>query len=253
MEPKKILVNLYAVKNGLIGANRDVLFKLMRVMRNTDKIRCIIGLCELSYSWKNNGKFCWVCNNIIPKMVCFPDKENRILVKENRTVVVSVKEHAFIAIDELIDRPIVMRLDCMFPDPKSIFSLGIIACTPNNPYGDLSNLGTQAEYSQLGHVDQVTPECGNNEISHQDLVGMEVDIQNRRLDFYLNNIRQPVALSGIPRSLKFKVWLAGKDMTFRLLSFRRVPRPSYTTARVADVNTRLKPGVQARLVPWKDR
>lgn len=53
------------ISNGLVDLNRDVLMRLVKIIRNEKKIRDIIGMTTVFYSWSKSHVFCWAragCN-----------------------------------------------------------------------------------------------------------------------------------------------------------------------------------------------
>lgn len=75
------------VLNGLVDLNRDIVMKLLKIIKNETKIRNIIGVSQIFYDWSKKPVFRWVHSSKVLPVRFITTKQNRynVIMKDNPT------------------------------------------------------------------------------------------------------------------------------------------------------------------------
>jgi hypothetical protein len=110
---------------------------------------------------------------------------------------------------------------------------------------------------------------GNNKYENGDLISFEINMFNKSIHFFINEILQPVSCSGIPSSIFFwvlfflfffiflikcKVWSMCKGDEFEFISLRRIQSSSVLNTTSAPIyNIYSDPDIlKSRIIKWLD-
>lgn len=207
-----IVPDVFEVKNGFCGLQRNICVELICYSNNHKKIRAIIGMDEQNYSWTKKPFFKWKINSVIPKIVTDLSVQNAndVIVSEKTLSIQKCSNHSgwtWAFLDKVLESnhgvySVFMR--CIKPSFFNI-AVGIMVVSETLPFGDCGDESMFAKYYCHGEVFQKGSSYGNHPWKENDIVGLELDTDERTLRFAVNGVRQALEYRGVPPRVLFCV------------------------------------------------
>lgn len=198
--------------NGLVDLNRDIVMKLIRIIRDKKKARNIIGMTETFYVWTKQRVFRWAMNSLlVPKefkwSTVFKGKEVEVL-DEGKTALLEKYGRNIVTMgDSRIVNGVVkisVKVGMWYGETYSTgYMFGILSRLPR-----FYNLAPGYEFCGWGLKDDFSVYYEGERMAEAvsrffdgDLVTMRVDITRGDLEFWING-RKCAELHDVPEIKK---------------------------------------------------
>ncbi|KAA6391583.1 MAG: hypothetical protein EZS28_012889 [Streblomastix strix] len=243
-EYPQVIPHEYNVAGGLLGLGQDTLVDLLSEMIEFQDAVQFVGVNKNTLQLKNHPRF----KQIIESINNNSDLENpdptgqRVLLEQIGDLlwkaVALKKENLSVSLNKAISEGIhrvEVRFEKCTSGKYSQGAVGIMKADYQIPYpcGPRSEPHRRSMLNYYGHVGNVyfngISTYGNVKFKDGELIAMELNADVGTLHFFVDEIQQPIFMSGINEAVKFYFYIYNKDSSFSIVSLKKLQIPTAKT------------------------
>lgn len=217
------------MNDGLNGFQRDLVHLLLTHIKTEKKAIQLLGLSLEFYLFSKHTRFNWAISSVFPLIRSHPLCNEAMLPTGRKMLVKNVNgpfNCAFGVVVKKIEGG-VWRIDASFLKTSDSSAFGVVRCTPSFPFGDINSINEYCYYESCGGCYQGGCCWGNNPFGKGKVISIQCDMVEKKLYFFLENLRQPVSFKNIPSSVMFFIRCNTRGNAFEFIALRRIKYSPY--------------------------
>ncbi|KAA6386311.1 MAG: hypothetical protein EZS28_018161 [Streblomastix strix] len=237
LEYPQVVPHEYNIINGLPGVGQDILLEILSEMKHIQDRIQYVGVCKKTLQLKNLQRFVQIVQKFIeqgfPIAIHNPDPTDIDLIDIDdvqKKITKKQTKYNTVSLTQILEEGI-WSLETVFNSANDgFYSIGIVQDSFNIPAGQSFSLAQFASFTGKPWGGNIycrqRAEAGNAAIGNNQIVKIEYDSEKGTLVLFIDEVQQPVYISGIKEKIRFIVFLYDAGAVCTVRSLKQLSEPT---------------------------